>query len=252
MTNNQVEIKVYRNHQEMAEAAAGFVLELAKSAVENRGQFYWVLSGGGTPEPLYVKLAQSAEYASFPWRCTHLFWGDERLVPSDHKESNYGQVMDLLLTSDQIPADSIHQMKGDLEPGEAVADYISVLQQYARGGDNWPRFDLVLLGIGSDGHTASLFPGSISKEEELNAVISAEANYDGRPSLRVSMTPPVFNSARQVMILGSGSGKATAVAESLEGVENKERWPVQRIHPGSGKTIWLLDEAAASKLSYYK
>ena len=178
----------------------------------------------------------------------HFFWGDERLVPPDDAGSNYYHASQLLLDQVQVPADNIHRVHGELSAEAAVLDYTAQLQSFATGRRNWPRFDLVLLGLGSDGHTASLFPGSPLKDEPGMAVKTVTADYEDRPSQRLTLTPAVFNDARHVLFLVTGANKADAVTAVLDGPSDPEQWPAQRIQPSTGIVTWLIDQAAATKL----
>ena len=178
----------------------------------------------------------------------HFFWGDERLVPPDDTGSNYYHAAQLLLDQVHVPAENIHRVKGELSSEAAVLDYTAQLQSFTTGQRSWPRFDLVLLGLGSDGHTASLFPGSPGKDGPEMAVKAVTANYEDRPSQRLTLTPTVFNDARHVLFLVTGANKAEAAAAVLEGPYDPEQWPAQRIQPSAGIITWLIDNAAAAKL----
>ena len=205
------------------------------------------LSGGGTPERLYQLLTQAPYVNQISWERVHLFWGDERLVPPDAPGSNYKQVADILLSQVPVPAENVHRMKGEMSPETAVADYIHQLQQTALPPRQWPRLDFALMGLGSDGHTASLFPGSIPPEEQSRPVRLATANYEGRPAQRLTLTPLIFNEARHLVFLVMGGNKAATVKAVLEGPIQPEIYPAQRIQPHNGRLTWLLDEAAAGQ-----
>jgi 6-phosphogluconolactonase len=166
---------------------------LARQAVAARGAFFVALAGGSTPRPLYRRLV---DLDALPWPETHVFWGDERTVPPDHPESNYHQARELLLDHVPVPAAQVYRIQGELDPVSAAEAYAQTLLAAAAAGEAWPRFDLVLLGLGSDGHTASLFPGSTYPVEEMQPTVAVSADYGNRPAGRVSLTPPVFNSAR--------------------------------------------------------
>ena len=160
-------------------------------------------------------------------------------------ESNYRQARDVLLSHVPIPADNIHHVEFDLEPAEAAEDYALVLKQFAFPPLDWPRFDLVLLGMGEDGHTASLFPGS-----EVNVVsptMAVTAQYQNRPANRVTLTPLVFNSARRIIFLVSGESKAQTLVNVLYGEYDPEQLPAQRIRPTDGELIWMVDKLAAKQ-----
>jgi 6-phosphogluconolactonase len=250
MTNDAHEtiVRQFEDAAALSAAAAETFAEMAQTAVSQHGRFLVALSGGGTPEPLYRCLARPPYAASLPWRQTHVFWGDERLVPPEDAGSNYGQARDLLLQHVPIPAENVHRVRGEWEQEAAVADYRKQLAAVARGERTWPRFDLILMGLGSDGHTASLFPGPIPPQEETQAVMGVAADYDGRPAARLTLTPLVFNDAKTLLFLVTGERKAEALTAVLAGPPAPEKWPAQRIHPHHGVALWYVDNAAAAKL----
>jgi 6-phosphogluconolactonase len=216
--------------------------------VRARGRASFVLAGGKTPLDLYRQLADP--WHDVPWESVHVFWGDERLVPPDDPGSNYGAARETLLSRVPIPVENIHRIKGELPAAAAVADYTEQLRAWAAVYDPdapypWPRFDLVLLGLGEDGHTASLFPGSPVGADA--PVMAVTADYQGRPAGRVTLTPPVFNDARRVFFLVSGEGKADAVYNTFN-TDDPVRFPAQRIRPDAGEVLWLLDRRAAARL----
>ncbi|HMB23985.1 MAG TPA: 6-phosphogluconolactonase, partial [Anaerolineales bacterium] len=180
------------------------------------------------------------------WSKVHVFWGDERCVPPEDAGSNYGQVWHTLLSHIPMPSSNIHRIKGELGPVEAAKDYSLILKKFASLPLEWPCFDLVYLGIGEDGHTASLFPGS--HMDAPDPVLPVTAHYQDRPANRVTLTPPVFNSARVVAFMATGAKKADVLAEVIGDNHNPEQYPAQRIEPADGKLIWLADKAAAGKL----
>jgi 6-phosphogluconolactonase len=242
------ELKVYENSNDLSQAAARIFAVVAAESVARRGRFVVALSGGGTPKGLYRLLSGPPYRTSIPWRHTHIFWGDERLVPPDDPGSNYGQVAGILLDRISIPATNAHRLKGESNPDEAVSCYKEELRLVASGDRAWPRFDLALMGLGGDGHTASLFPGPVSAVEQTEPVVAVTADYNGRPANRISLTPLVFNDARQVLFLVAGASKAEVLAAVVNGPYRPELWPAQRIQPHTGKVTWLIDEAAARKL----
>ena len=201
------------------------------------------LSGGNTPAESYKLLAQSPYKEQVDWTHVHVFWGDERCVPIEDLENNYRQAHDILLSHVSIPAENIRRVKSNLEPAEAAKDYALVLKQFASPPLNWPRFDLILLGMGEDGHTASLFPGS---EVNVSApTMAVTAQYQDRPANRVTLTPLVFNSARRIIFLVSGVGKSQTLANVLYGGYYPEQFPAQRIRPTDGELVWMVDKLAA-------
>ena len=214
------------------------------------------LSGGSTPLALFRRLAQAPYLESLPWREIHFFWGDERCVPPEDPESNYRQAFQALLAPVAVPAENIHRALGELAPEAASADYALQLAHFAADfprladpSGAWPRLDLALMGLGADGHTASLFPGQIHPTEACASVIAVTAAYQGRPANRVTLTPQVFNAARQVTFLATGEAKAAALAAVLQGQPNALTYPAQRIQPVNGKVTWMVDRAAAGKVT---
>lgn len=245
---NDIIVKQFTGAAALSRAAAEKFAALAQTAVSQHGRFLVALSGGGTPKPLYRRLARPPYAAALPWAQTHVFWGDERLVPPDDAGSNYGGARALLLERVPIPAENIHRVRGEWAAEAAVNDYTKQLKDVATESRAWPRFDLALMGLGEDGHTASLFPGPIPPAEKEQSVMAVTADYDGRPAQRLTLTPLVFNDAHVLLFLVTGEGKAEAATAVLKGPTTPEKWPAQRIHPYDGVTYWYLDRAAASQL----
>lgn len=238
---------------DLTEPASERVIQSLDEAIHSRSVASLVLSGGSTPLALYRRLAAAPD--RLDWSRVHLFWGDERLVPPDDAGSNYGQAEQTLIRHLPVPASNVHRVMGELPAAVAVAAYTAELHDFATAHDPgasnpWPRFDVVLLGLGEDGHTASLFPGS--PVDVVAPVIAVTADYGGRPAQRVTLTPPVFNDARQVIFLAGGHGKARAVEQTLQGPHDPHRLPAQRIRPRRGTVHWYLDEAAAAHLDPQK
>lgn len=240
---------IFETPAALYQAADAYVRRLAAEAVATRGRFLFVLSGGGTPRPLYRRLAESDDQDPFPWAQTYIFWGDERMVPPTHPESNFGQAESLLLTHVPLPPNHVYRVPGEEDPLTASDLYAATLRQVAAAtGALWPRFDLVLLGLGTDGHTASLFPGSTFPPPPEQATEAVLAKYGDRPVGRITLTPPAINSARHVAFLVTGAEKAEALAHVLEGGSNPVQWPAQRINPAEGSLVWFVDEEAAHLL----
>lgn len=236
---------IFPDHEVLSQAAALYFAQAAKEAISARGRFLVVLSGGETPHQLYETLGMSPYRDYLPWENIHFFWGDERCVPPEDPESNFGQAWQRWLKHISIPASNIHRIQGELEPEQAAAAYQKVLLNFSEADQDWPRMDWVLLGLGSDGHTASLFPGSPLEAGEKNAVIAVINKFLGKLVDRVSLTPLLLNRSRQVVFLVSGTGKRSALAASLKGNIDPVRWPAQRIQPKDGLLVWMVDEAAA-------
>lgn len=243
---SEVDLRVFADGDSLIEAAAQLFAEIAIASVAERGRFTVALSGGGTPQGLYQRLARPPYRDDIPWAHAHLYWGDERLVPPNDPGSNYAQAARTLIRHLPIPEENIHRAKGELSPHEAVQEYRRQLRRFLPPGSE--RFDLVLMGMGSDGHTASLFPGPVSPAESEEAVISVTAKYEGRPANRLTLTPLVFNNARNVVFLVAGANKAETLAAVFSGGYQPEKLPAQRIRPVEGRLIWLVDRAAARRV----
>jgi len=239
------EIRVFKDVEELSRAAANLFIEQAAQCIAERDRFLVVLNGGGTPTRLFQLLATDFR-KEVDWSKVHIFWGDERCVLPEDQESSYGQAQELLLSHVSIPDSNVHRIKGELGPIEASKDYSATLQGFASPPLEWPRFDLVYLGMGEDGHTASLFPGS--PVDVTEPIMPVTAHYQDRPANRVTLTPVVFNSARMIVFMATGEKKAITLAEVLGDRYNPDLSPAQRISPTDGSLIWLVDEDAASKL----
>jgi len=240
------EIRIFKDLEELGRAAANLFIEQAARSIAERDRFLVALNGGNTPTRLFQLLATDFR-EKVDWSRVHVFWGDERCVPPDDAGSSYGQARDVLLSRVPIPDSNVHRIGGELGPAEASKDYSLTLKGFASPPLEWPHFDLVYLGLGEDGHTASLFPGSPLDVAEPTMPVTA--HYQDRPANRVTLTPVVFNSARMIAFMATGEKKAITLAEVLSGGYNPESYPAQRIDPKDGKLIWLVDEDAASKLS---
>jgi 6-phosphogluconolactonase len=227
-------------------AAAEEFVRVGNLAIAARGRFAAALSGGSTPKSLYSLLA--ARRAAFNWNRTFLFFGDERHVPPDHPDSNYRMVNESLLTKISIPAENVFRVQAENpDASDAAVEYESELRRFfALHSGEFPRFDLILLGMGPDGHTASLFPGSEGLKEQSRLVI---ANWVEKFNThRMTFTFPVLNHAAEVMFLASGPDKADMVRQVLEGT-NTPPYPSQQVQPVDGTLLWMLDEAAAARLT---
>jgi 6-phosphogluconolactonase len=241
-------INVFRDLDALSESAADAFTESARQAIDQKGNFTVVLTGGDTVKRLHARFAFPEFKSKIAWENIRFFWGDERLVPPEHPESNYGQAQQLFLNRVGVRPENIFRIRGELAPEDAVRDYTEKLKENAAAGNEWPHFDLVFLGMGSDGHIASIFPGEISQDEQDSPVVATFAEYEGRPSQRVSLTPMVFNSAKEIIFLVSGDSKAAVLEKVIQGEGNEEQYPALRIHPKDGQVQWFVDEAAASLL----
>lgn len=243
-------IRIYPDKEALSVAAAERFVLAAQEAVRENGRFLTALSGGSTPALMFELLAQLPYHSRVDWEKTLVFWSDERMVPPDDDGSNYKQADALLLSRVPIPARNVYRAQGELPAKEAAAGYRENLAMVSADGSTFPRFDLILLGMGTDGHTASLFPGASLEEEETQPVIAVTADYNGRPANRISFTPRLINQAQTVLILVSGADKAAMVNQALYGEKDTKRIPVQRIEPKRGRLLWYLDQTAASQLPH--
>jgi 6-phosphogluconolactonase len=244
-----VSIEILADENAVAARAADLFAQAAQEAAAARGRFAVALSGGSSPQPLYRLLARQQFTQKIPWRRVHLYWGDERCVPPDDPQSNHGTAERLFIRHVPILAVNVHRVRGEEGAERAALAYEEELRRLAaleRPRSELPVFDLVLLGLGADGHTASLFPHSPALDEEQRLAVATEAP-DGSP--RVTVTYPVIDAARRVWFLVTGATKAGMVAEALEGLRVPKAVPVQAVAPLKGSLTWFLDEAAAAELS---
>jgi 6-phosphogluconolactonase len=242
-------VKTFASPAALANAAAWRVVSLAKQAIEARGQFTIALCGGSTPRPLYTRLAQADLADQLDWAAVHVFWGDERAVPPDDEASNYRLAWDLWLSHVPIPSQNVHRIQGEMAPAAAAADYEGLLRSFfaARAQKDEAlvaRFDLVLLGMGEDGHTASLFPGAEAIHENRHWVAAYPVEKVGM--WRITLTPVAINGTRQAMFLVTGAEKTARLQQVLYGAYQPDRLPAQIVRPPNGTVVWMVDEAAAA------
>lgn len=237
------QISVYPTPAEVAAEAARRVVATAQAAVKERGVFRLALAGGSTPKALYQLLAAEPHVSAMPWDDTEIFFGDERCVAKDHKDSNYLMAEQAFLSKVPLPPENINRMKGEIDPTAAAEEYDKMLHNVLGAG---LRLDIVLLGMGDDGHTASLFPHTKALEEKTKWVVAnyAENSTTGK-SWRITFTAPFINRAAEVMFLICGASKAARLQEVIEGDRDPMRLPSQLISPEGGKLTLLLDAAAA-------
>lgn len=246
--SSSAEIRTLTTPQELFEAAAEEVIRDATDSVNARGRFSIALSGGSTPKSLFNLLATNARSA-LPWDRMFFFWGDERHVPPTDPESNYRMASEVMLSKVPVPTANIFRMPAENpDAARAAEDYEKTLRKFFQlSGNQVPQFDLILLGLGPDGHTASLFPGTAALREKSRLVV---ANWvEKLKTNRLSFTLPVLNAARCVAFLVSGTDKAAVLKTVLEENAPAEQFPAKLVNPSSGKLIWFLDRAAASSLS---
>jgi 6-phosphogluconolactonase len=231
----------------LADAAAAMVRRLIARAIDERGACFVSLAGGRTPKGVYERLAVSGDPA-IDWARVHVAFGDERVVPPDHPDSNYAMARAALLDRVPVPAGQVIRVRGELDDPDRAADaYAKALTEaFGPGAGGWPVFDVILLGIGADGHTASLFPHTAALRETRRVATAVEAPV--APARRVTLTFPVLNAARAVLVLTSGADKAPAVAWALAPEGDAEAVPVRAVRPAAGTLTWLLDAAAAAGL----
>ena len=236
------EIHRFMDAEELARAAAAFIAKRGAQAIGQKGRFSLALAGGSTPSDIYRRLPQVFLQHRIEWRRVHVFWGDERCVPLDHPSSNFRTANEDFLASVPIPLANVHPIRCAEDPPRGAEAYEKTLRDHF-GRAAWPAFDLVLLGLGADGHTASLFPGSPSLDEAERWVA---ADYVTKlESWRVSLTPPAINASGSVAFLVRGKEKSKALRHVLQGESDPHRWPAQIIQPKNGSLHWFVDEAAA-------
>jgi len=244
----QVELRKLTTPQDLFQAAADELIRSAEEAITARQRFTIALSGGSTPKGLYNLIAANAS-SSLPWDRMFFFFGDERHVPPDSADSNFKMVNEWLFSKAPIPAANIFRIPAENPDAQAVANaYQNTIQSFfALQPGEFPHFDLILLGMGPDGHTASLFPETAALQEKSRLV---SANWVPKlETYRITLTFPAINAARLVVFLVSGTDKAPTLHEVLEGKEPADKYPSKLIRPANGKLIWLMDRAAASELS---
>jgi 6-phosphogluconolactonase len=238
-------IRILPDPAALADTAARHVVEAARTAIDARGRFLLTLSGGSTPRALHQLLAAPPLADQVDWSDVHIFFGDERCVPPNDQRSNFHMAYETLLSRVSIPAQNVHRMRGEVPPPQAAEEYEAELRSVF--GDESPRLDLVLLGMGDNGHTASLFPGLQAVHEQRRLVV---AEYiPGVEMWRVTLTPATLNLAREDVFLVAGAGKASMLKQVLEGRHRPAELPAQVVRPVDGAVLWLVDSAAAAELS---
>ena len=244
-------LQIVSDLEQLVTVAAERVVNLAAEAIAENGRFTIALSGGSTPKPVYEKLATEGFAKRVDWPRVQIFWGDERCVPPDDPQSNYRMTREALLDHVPIPALNVHCIRGEQDPREAAEAYARELRAIFGGDaekDDPPAkgFDLILLGMGDNGHTASLFPGLAAILEQCKWVLAQYVEVV--TAWRITLTPVVINAARNVTFLVSGAGKAEPLRQVLEGPYQPEVLPAQVIKPRNGRLTWLVDRPAAAHL----
>ncbi len=238
----QSRLHIYPNKTELITATAEMIVTTIAEAIRLRGKCAIALSGGSTPREVYEKLAQENFRTRIDWLRVHWFWGDERMVPPEHAESNYRMTHEALLAHVPAPASNVHRIKAELAPQPAASEYRTVLASFFQQEEK--AFDLILLGLGEDGHTASLFPETTALYEAAQSV--TEVFVPKLDKWRVTLTLPMINRGRKVAFLVAGKSKAEIVA-GISGLTQPEmKWPASLIQPQAGELFWLLDNEAAA------
>lgn len=257
LNKSNAQIRVYRDSDELALKAARYFARLADQYCVGSGRFAVALSGGSTPRKMYSILAEAPFLDTVPWSSIYFFWGDERCVLPGHQDSNYRMAYEALLSKVPVPPENIFRVATELEDPERIAEeYSARLTKFfltsARRSEtaplsNVPRFDLILLGMGPDGHTASLFPHTAALNDNTHIAV---ANYIEKLNVhRITLTAATINNARNVTFVAAGGDKAGVLKNVIEGSYQPELFPSQLIHPRNGTLLWMVDEDAARLLS---
>jgi 6-phosphogluconolactonase len=236
---------VYPDSQSLVDGAADFIADLATKSIADRNRFTIALSGGETPRPIYTRLATASYRDRIDWGKVHLFFGDERCVPPDDSRSNYYMAREALLDHVPLSSENIHRIQGEIDPAQAALIHEQELQALFCTSA-FPAFDLICLGLGENGHTASLFPGTAALREKEHWVVPQYVEV--LTTWRVTFTVPLINAARHIALLVEGAAKAETLWRVLEGLYQPDVLPAQLIQPVNGQVHWLVDAAAAAKL----
>lgn len=238
-------LEIYTTVETLIRGSAESIASLLIESVRSGGSARIALSGGSTPRSVYALFGTEPLRSTIPWASVHIFWGDERCVPPDHPESNFRMVHETLLRHIIIPSSNIHRIKGEHNPGEAARKYAEDIgRTFQLNDEHLPQFDVILLGLGEDGHTASLFPETPALQEQHKWV--TEVHVQKLNASRITLTLPVINNAHHVLFLVSGKTKALILAEVVQ--NSSYQHPAQFVHPVSGDLRWLVDQDAASRL----
>jgi 6-phosphogluconolactonase len=238
------QVLIASSQQAWVDESLQIILQIAEQAAAQRGRFSLVLSGGSTPRSIYQVLAEPEKSNRIDWSCTHIFWGDERAVPPDHPDSNYRMAKQALLEHIPIPPENVFRIKGELSPGDAAEEYEEQIETFFKGRDK--HFDLILLGLGGDGHTASLFPDSDALSENQRWVA---ANYaPSQQAWRVTLTYPALLSSHKAIFLVNGAGKSKVLSQIIQDPQNASQFPAANVVANHPNLIWILDQGAAKHL----
>jgi 6-phosphogluconolactonase len=239
-------IAIYPDKHTLSQHAAEYVVRIANESIALHGHFTIALTGGTTPRELYSLLGSEPFSRQIDWRLVHIFWGDERCVPHNSPESNSYLAQEVLLNKISISESQIHRMPADQPDREVASQAYTVEMQHTFGTNGIPSFDLIHLGMGPEGHTASLFPHQASLHEKRRLVMPVSVPKP--PPDRLTFTPPLLNAARNVLFLVTGSDKADALQAVLEGEYQPEEYPAQIVRPTNGEVVWMLDKDVAKNL----
>ncbi len=239
-------IAIYPDTETLSQEAAQYIVRVAQEAITSHRRFTIALSGGSTPKKLYALLAEEPYRSQIDWSVVDIFWSDERCVPPSDSESNYLMAQQVLLSKIPIPANQIHRMPADQTDRDAASYAYTLEMQQTIGSESVPSFDLIQLGMGPEGHTASLFPGQPSLHEQQRLVMPVTVPKPPPP--RLTFTPRLLNAASHVLFLVTGAEKQDAVKAVLEGEFQPDEYPAQIVKPTKGEVTWMLDTSAAGKL----
>src|SRR6266702_4521378 len=241
-----MQISIYPDTNTLSREAAQFIVRLANEAIVTHGRFTIALSGGSTPKVLYSLLGDEPYRSQIDWAQVDIFWSDERCVPPDSEESNYHLAQQVLLSKIPIPESQVHRMPADRPDRDAASQAYTEEMYRTFGTNRIPKFDLMQLSMGPEGHTASLFPHQESLHEQQRLVMPV--NVPKPPPPRLTSTPPLLNAAKHVLFLVAGSEKADALKAVPEGEYEPDEYPAQIVRPVNGDGTWMLDTSAAGKL----
>jgi 6-phosphogluconolactonase len=239
-----MELHIEKDTKALSASLAEWINNYIQRVLAKQDRFTFVLSGGSTPKALYALLAEAPYKESIAWEKIHFFWGDERAVPFEDSRNNAKMCYEELLDKVPVKAENIHIMRTDITPEESASEYERILKTYFEGSET--TFDFVLLGMGDDGHTLSLFPGTEVIHEE-NA-LATSFFLEAQDMYRITLTAPIVNNAACVAFLAAGAGKAEVLKQVLKGERNVDLYPSQIIQPEKGELHWFVDEAAAARL----
>lgn len=242
-----MQIAVYPDTDSLSHAAARYIVQVAQESIVTHGRFTLALSGGNTPKKLYGLLASEPYRSQIDWALVEIFWSDERCVPPDSADSNFHMAQEVLLSKVPIPAQQVHRVPADAPDRDAASLAYTQEMQRVFGTNAVPSFDLIQLGMGPEGHTASLFPHQSSLHEQTRLIMPVTVPKPPPP--RLTFTPPLLNAAVHVLFLVTGADKAEAVQAVLEGDYQPDEYPAQIVKPTKGEVTWMFDTAAAPHLS---